>query len=88
MFKVTSRDFQRHCGYYQNLARKEAVTITHDDKDHLVILNADEYYALCGRTRIALSAGEMPESDIRLLEQTHMSSTHAPLNNEIDEQDA
>jgi PHD/YefM family antitoxin component YafN of YafNO toxin-antitoxin module len=88
MLKVTSKDFQRNPGYYQDQALKEAVTITRYGRDRLVVVNAEEYHALRKRARLVLAAGEMPESDIHLLEQTSMTSEHEPLNDELEEQKA
>jgi prevent-host-death family protein len=87
VLKVTSKDFQRNPGYYQDQALKEAVTITRYGRDRLVVVSAEEYYALRKRARLVLAAGEMPESDIHLLEQTSMSSEHEPLNDELEEQE-
>jgi prevent-host-death family protein len=87
VLKVTSKDFQRNPGYYQDQALKEAVTITRYGRDRLVVVSAEEYYALRKRARLVLAAGEMPESDIHLLKQTSMSSEHEPLNDELEEQE-
>ncbi|MES9880133.1 MAG: type II toxin-antitoxin system Phd/YefM family antitoxin [Sedimenticola sp.] len=88
MLKVTSKDFQRNSGYYQDQALKEAVTITHYGRDRLVVINADEYYALRKRARVALPVGEMPESDIHHLEQISMSPKHDHLNDELETKEA
>jgi hypothetical protein len=88
MLKVTSKDFQRNTGYYQDQALKEGVAITRYGRDHLVIIKAEEYYALRQRARMAMTVGEMSEADIQQLQDTHMAREHDHLNTELDEREA
>jgi hypothetical protein len=88
MLKVTSKDFQRNTGYYQDQALKEGVAITRYGRDHLVIIKAEEYYALRQRARTAMAVEEMSEADIQQLQDTHMSPEHDHLNTELDEREA
>lgn len=85
MLKVTSKDFQRNTGYYQDLALKEGVTITRYGRDHLVVIKAEEYYELRQRARTAMAVGEMSDADIQHLQDTHMLPEHDHLNTKLNE---
>ncbi len=86
MLKVTSHEFQRRPGYYQDQAIKEKVTITHYGRDRLVIMDAEEYNELRKRARIVLSVDELSNSEINHIESTTMSEEHDHLNAEINEE--
>ncbi|MCG8053947.1 MAG: hypothetical protein AB2689_25760 [Candidatus Thiodiazotropha taylori] len=85
MLKVTTTDFQRNTGYYQDQALKEGVTITRFGRDYLVVIKAEEYYALLQRARMAMAVGEMSEADLQQHEETYMSPAHDHLDSELDE---
>src|ERR1035437_6855921 len=54
---VTSAEFQRNLGLYQDKALAEPVIITKNGRERLVLVSVEEYYRLKGRDRRAL-AGE------------------------------
>ncbi|MCG8095858.1 MAG: type II toxin-antitoxin system Phd/YefM family antitoxin [Candidatus Thiodiazotropha endolucinida] len=88
MLKVTSEEFQRNTGYYQDQALKEGVAITLNGRDHLVVIKAEEYYALRQHARTAMAAGEMSNADVQQLQDTHMSPEHDHLNTELNKAEA
>lgn len=49
MQTVTSREFQRHLGRYQDEALKEPVAITHHGRQRLVLVSVEEYQRLVER---------------------------------------
>lgn len=80
MIKVTSKEFQRNFGEYQQKALKETVIITHYGRDRLVLLDAAEYANLRKRARIALSTSKLSKEDIQLISKSEMSPEHNHLN--------
>ncbi|HEC28558.1 MAG TPA: type II toxin-antitoxin system prevent-host-death family antitoxin [Gammaproteobacteria bacterium] len=83
MLKVTSQDFQRNTGQYQDQALKESVMITRYGREHLVLIGAAEYKALRKRARIVLGVEDLSEKDIEMISSASMSSEHDYLNDEL-----
>ena len=46
MVKITAAELQKQFGLYRELAIKEPVSVTHQGRESLVILSADEYKRL------------------------------------------
>jgi prevent-host-death family protein len=59
--KVTASEFQRAFGELSDKALKEAVAITKQGRDHLVLVSAEEYARLKRRDRKAGRAGDLPD---------------------------
>lgn len=84
MLKVTSQEFQRNTGLYQDQALKESITITRYGRDRLVLMDAEEYNQLRKRARIVLGVDALSADDIQHIESATMSEEHNHLNAEID----
>ncbi len=84
MLKVTSKEFQRNTGLYQDIALNEPVTITRDGQDQLVLLNTEQYKQLRKRARITRSIDALSETDIRHIKSATMAVKHNHLNAEMD----
>jgi len=84
MHTVTSRDFQRNLGHYQDEALKEPVAITHHGRRRLVLISADEYQQLVKRARTALPVSGLPEHDIEMIRKTTVSDEHNHLDAELE----
>jgi prevent-host-death family protein len=61
MVKVTASEFQRLFGKLSDQALKEAVAITKQGRDHLVLVSAEEYARLKRRDRKVGLAGELSD---------------------------
>ena len=61
MVRVTASEFQRSFGKLSGRALKEAVAITKQGRDHLVLLSADEHARLKRRDRKVGLAGELSD---------------------------
>jgi prevent-host-death family protein len=61
MVRVTTSEFQRSFGKLSDHAFKEAVSITKEGRDHLVLVSADEYARLKRRDRKVGLAGDLSE---------------------------
>lgn len=84
MLKVTSKEFQRNTGLYQDQALKESVMITRYGRERLVLMDVEEYEQLRKRARIVLGINELSADDIKHIESSSMSTKHNHLNTEID----
>jgi prevent-host-death family protein len=54
MRTITSAEFQRNFGRYQDVALTEPVAITRNGRERLVVLSADEYHRLKQQDRQGL----------------------------------
>jgi prevent-host-death family protein len=61
MVRVTASEFQRSFGKLSDQALKEAVAITKQGRDHLVLVSAEEYDRLKRRDRKVGLAGELSD---------------------------
>jgi len=61
MVKITSTEFVRTPGLYQDQAQREPVVIMKHNCEHTVIVSAEEYRRLKRRDRLVYRAGEIPE---------------------------
>ena len=64
MQKVTSREFQRNFGRYRDEALKSPLSITHNGRDRLVIMSADEYERLKRQGRQALAVEDLSDAEL------------------------
>ena len=61
MIKVSASELQRSLGSISDSAVREAVTITKQGRNHLVLLSYDEYVRLKRRERKVGLAGELSD---------------------------
>lgn len=80
---VTSRDFQRKVGEYQDMALRRTVTVTKHGRDHVVILAAEEYQRLKGLDRRAYLAEELPDDIIDAIENSEVPPGREHLDAEL-----
>ncbi len=64
MQRVTSREFQRDFGRFQDGALKAPLSITQNGRERLVILSAEEYTRLKRRDRQAIAVENLSDADI------------------------
>ncbi len=67
MQRVTSREFQRNFGRFQDEALKSPLSITRNGRDRLVILSFEEYERLKRRDRRALAVEELSDAEIEAI---------------------
>jgi len=84
MVSITSVEFQRNIGQYQDTALTEPVSISRHGRERLVLISAEEFHLLQQRARQVLHVSEFTDDDISQLEATHMSEKHNDLNSELD----
>lgn len=64
MVRITSAEFQKNIGRYQDLALTQPVTVTRNGRDRTVILSAEEYARLKRRDRHVLSTADFTQTEI------------------------
>ncbi len=83
MSVVSSAEFQRNLGLYQDKALGEPVTITKNGRERLVLLSVEEYQRLKRRDRHVFATEDLAEERIAAIEASRMDERHDPLNAEL-----
>lgn len=74
MQRVTSREFQRNFGRFQDEALKSPLSITRNGRDRLVILSFEEYERLKRRDRRALAGEELSDAELEAISKAEVSA--------------
>ena len=80
---VTSADFQRNIGLYQDEALKKPVAITKNGRPRTVLISAEEYERLKRRDRRAISAGDISDRHLAALREAKVPDRFADLDAEL-----
>ena len=83
MQKVTSREFQRNFGRYRDEALKSPLSITHNGRDRLVIMSADEYERLKRQGRQALAVEELSDAELDAIRRAEPPTEAARYDHEL-----
>lgn len=83
MSKISSTEFLRAPGRYQDDAQRGAVVIMKHNREHAVLLSAEEYHRLKRRDRLVLRAGEISESDIAAIRNAAAPAEAAAFDDEV-----
>ena len=80
---ISSAEFQRNFGIYQDKALTEPVAITRNGRERLVVLSVDEYRRLKRRAREVLAVEALSDADFAAIAETEMDPLHAHLDQEL-----
>ena len=83
MQRVTSREFQRNFGRFQDEALKSPLSITRNGRDRLVVLSVDEYERLKRRDRQALAVEDLSSAEIEVIRQAEPPAEAALYEDEL-----
>jgi len=83
METVSSGEFQRKIGHYQDRALVEPVTITSNGRERLVMMSVEEYRRLKRRDREVLTLEDFSDDDIAALERVRAPGQAAAFNDEV-----
>lgn len=83
MSVVTSAEFQRNLGLYQDKALAEPVTITKNGRERLVLLSVQEYQRLKRRDRRVFGIEDVTDQQLAAIEAAEMSERHRHLDDEL-----
>ncbi|HJU15196.1 MAG TPA: type II toxin-antitoxin system Phd/YefM family antitoxin [Stellaceae bacterium] len=84
MITISSAEFQRNFGRYQDEALKHPVAITRNGRERLVVLSSEEYRRLKRRAREVLQAGDFTDAELAAIAETEMDPRHRPLDRELE----
>ena len=83
MSRITSAEFQRNVGLYQDKALAEPVTITKDGEERLVLLSVEEYKRLKRRDRRVVRLEEFTDEEMALIATAEVPAEHAHVDAEL-----
>ena len=69
MQRVTSREFQRNFGRFQDEALKAPLSITRNGRERLVVLSSEEYARLKRRDRRAIAVENLSDAEIEAIQR-------------------
>lgn len=79
MIRVSSTDFGKEVGRYQDAALSQPVIVTRNGRDRTVMISAEEYWRLKRRDRQVYRAGELPDDLFETIKTAKMDERHAHL---------
>jgi PHD/YefM family antitoxin component YafN of YafNO toxin-antitoxin module len=77
--RVSTAEFGKDVGRYEELALNQTVIVTHDGRDTTVMISAEEYQRLKRRDRQAFAAGELPDEIVEAIARSEMDPRHRHL---------
>ena len=80
---VSSADFQRNIGLYQDAALTKPVAITKNGRPRTVLISAEEYARLKRRDRRVVTAAEVSERHIAALREAKVPDRYGALDAEL-----
>ncbi len=83
MIRVSSTEFGKEVGRYQDMALAQPVVVTRNGRDRTVLISADEYMRLKRRDRRVFTAGELPDDIIEAVRTSEMDERHRHLDDLI-----
>ncbi len=83
MSKITSVEFQRNLGLYQDKALQEPVTITKNGRERLVLVSVEEYERLKRRDRRAFSIDDVTDEQLAAVEAARVPEQYNNLDKEL-----
>ncbi len=83
MIRVSSTEFGKEVGRYQDMALIQPVVVTQNGRDQTVVISADEYKRLRRRDRLVFETGELPDEVFEAVERSEMDPRHQPLDDLI-----
>ena len=81
---VTAAEFQRKFGYYQDRALVDAVVVTRNGRERVVLISAEEYYRLKRLDRQTLSVAELTDAELAAIEAAEVPKDYQLLDQELD----
>lgn len=83
MVKVSSAEFQKNIGRYQDVALVQPVTITRNGRERTVMISAEEYHRLKRRDRQVLGLDDFTEADLAAIRAAEPPAETAHFDDEL-----
>jgi PHD/YefM family antitoxin component YafN of YafNO toxin-antitoxin module len=84
MIKVSSAEFQRNIGRYQDLALTQPVAVTRNGRERTVMISTEEYHRLKRRDRQVLRLEDFTEEMIAEIEKAEPPEEAKQFDHELD----
>ena len=81
--KVSSAEFQKNFGRYQDVALTEPVTVTRNGRERTVLISCQEYLRLKRRDRRVLGLEDFTPEDIAAIERAEPPAAAAQFDAEV-----
>lgn len=79
MIRVSSTEFGKEVGRYQDAALSQPVIVTRNGRDRTVMISAEEYLRLKRRDRQVFATAELPEEIVDAVRRAEMDPRHKHL---------
>jgi PHD/YefM family antitoxin component YafN of YafNO toxin-antitoxin module len=79
MIRVSSTEFGKEVGRYQDAALSQPVVVTRNGRDRTVMISVEEYQRLKRRDRQVFATGEAPEEIVEAVRNSEMDPRHLHL---------
>ena len=83
MIRISSTEFSKEIGRYQDAALTEPVVVTRNGRDRTVLISAEEYWRLKRRDRQVFGVGELPDETVEAIRRARMDPRHDDLDDLI-----
>jgi prevent-host-death family protein len=83
METVSSGEFQRRIGHYQDRALVEPVAITNNGRERLVMMSVEEYRRLKRRDRQVMTLDDFTEEDLEAIRKAEPPAEAAAFDREV-----
>jgi prevent-host-death family protein len=83
MITVTSAEFQKNIGRYQDLALTQPVMVTRNGRERTVVISAEEYSRLKRRDREVLGLEDFTQADLELIRRAEPPASAAEFDREL-----
>ena len=84
MIKVSSAEFQRNIGRYQDMALREPIAVTRNGRERTVMLSVEEYQRLKRRDRQVLGLDDFTDEDIAAIAASEPLEESKQFDHEVD----
>jgi prevent-host-death family protein len=84
MRRVTSTDFQKKVGLYQDMALTEPLAITRNGREKIVVLSVEEYRRLKRRDREVLRVEDLSPEDLEAIAAAKPPAEAAAFDQEVE----
>jgi PHD/YefM family antitoxin component YafN of YafNO toxin-antitoxin module len=83
MIRVSSTEFGKEVGRYQDAALSQPVVVTRNGRDRTVMISANEYHRLKKRDREVLGIEDFSDAEIEAVRQAKPSKEAEAFNQEL-----
>jgi prevent-host-death family protein len=82
MNKISSLEFQRHFGRYQDQAMQAPIAITRHNRPQLVVMSIAAYEALRKKGRKSMHVTELSDAELQTIQSSKVPTEHAHLDDD------